>query len=99
MIQQQQQKTNQWVLTSVQFNLVSYLIVQFQFCTAYTCLLWEADTNPVDIDHQDGEHSFHFVLAKHQVARFPGPDNSLYFRGLKLPGPGVATTYTQHTEV
>ena len=31
--------------------------------------------------------------------RLPGPDNSLYFRGLKLSGPGVATTYTQHTEV
>ena len=40
-----------------------------------------------------------YQWAVYYLARLPGPDNSLYFRGLKLPGPGVATTYTQHTEV
>ena len=47
----------------------------------------------------ESKNLFNESWSEGPIARLPGPDNSLYFRGLKLPGPGVAPTYTQHTEV
>ena len=60
MIQQQQQQTNQWVLTSVQLNLVEY-ICTLQFDLIRTLNIFVL-SNLAEYEYQKIEYSYSNIL-------------------------------------